>query len=845
MKHIFTLTMLLIAILLILTGCGNGSSSVLQPVHPVLNADQPILVGVTEFDEGGNPASGVGALGIFSLRLDKGELIADLSPLRNVALTDVLEIVDITNFLQMAPCTDCVKIKSVSLNMDGNLVVSMGIKHPFDAGDPLKPPTGKNRADLHVFNVEGTIISNATGVVYPGIEQSTAGFTLVNADGYSAYLDTVLDDIYPTDATIHPYIIHFEDYSTGNYDPLNPTGFENVTVPGPVGYLVMPMGSDYDYKDYVFDVEDSMNLIFAVGCTYAVSSASKSQRFLPEYRCPQHNKKAASEVGIEIVTNDLKGEDILSEAQIEVRVVDINHAVAVGDALDEMLSDSSVGNITIDIPGVMSDVLIIDGTSPVSGSGHDPSDPLVYSGIIVNTDGAPEGTYYGAVKVLDSYSPGLNSSPLLNGADGIQRVDPLLNPLTGTFEINQFFTCQTFTIDVATAYVPQLTLVYENTYDPDLPQNTFGMDMDEADERGPCLNWESDGEYCINMALQFAPFDEPWSGHRELKTFFTNDLQTIDEAVNSWSGGVGWRNWNKTYMSARIDATYASFHEIDGLQHPLGIMDHSVQTSWAGGEAYMDHCSEIFVSRTSGQCFIMGDHSGTIRYGISDASDDLPSDFYNHCYTSTITSGYISECHSMEDDSLGNIYLAFFDGAAMAEIRLARSTDIGVGHSWDIDPLYTGGSQATEVRDPGIDVDDDDNIHISFSRKLTASGEYELIYVRSDDGGESFTSPLVVSTSLQPIHDTPVRRFTDPLFTGYEFVIVVYETGDQVYLNWSGDGGITWQEDPVQVSETGVINHDPDFEIDTLENHIHVIFVADDPVTFGDTKIANYYFEII
>jgi hypothetical protein len=237
-------------------------------------------------------------------------------------------------------------------------------------------------------------------------------------------------------------------------------GFESVTTPPPSGNLVMAMGCDYDYQDYVFQLDDRNDFIFAVGCTYAVSSATKNQRFSPEYRIPQHNKKAASEVNFEIISNDLKGEDVSSTAQIEIHVVDISHGVAVGNALDEMLADSSVNEIRIEIPGVTDSPLVIDGSSAISGTGHDSSDPLIYEGTITNTLGVLEGTYAGLIKVTDSYAPGQNASPLLNGMDGIERVSPIENPLAGLFDITEFATYQTFSIDVAEG--KQLTITSPN-----------------------------------------------------------------------------------------------------------------------------------------------------------------------------------------------------------------------------------------------------------------------------------------------------------------------------------------------------------------------------------------------
>ncbi len=431
---------------LLASGCSHGDN----PTTPAANFDSInyLKVGISERFPDGSPASGVGVLGLFNLSIDPSKAAAELVSLRNTALTDVLEVVDITNFLQMAPCYDCARIGSVSLDDDSNLVVSIGIKHPFDLGDPAKPITGRNRADLHVFNVEGTIVSNVAGDSFTGLDETVAGFRLLNADGYSGYLDGILDGIYQTDASIHPYILHFDDYSAGNFNPSNPMGFASVTDPPPSGNLVMAMGCDYDYQDYVFDLSSNpIDFIYVVGCSYAVSAASKGERFTPEYRIPQHNKKAASEVSVEIITNELASGDPSSTAEIEIHVVDINHGVGIGDALDQMLADSSVRHIRIDIPSVESGSIGVDVSSP-TGTGHDPSNPLVFSATITNSANGDEGTYLGLVKVVDSYLSGLNESPLLNGMDGIMHVDPLESPLTGLFNICEFATYNTFEISI-------------------------------------------------------------------------------------------------------------------------------------------------------------------------------------------------------------------------------------------------------------------------------------------------------------------------------------------------------------------------------------------------------------
>jgi hypothetical protein len=529
-KNMYFLMIALISIVGI--GCSGGTNLSHDALTPDVSLGASSLpLGVSDWISDGTPAQGMGVLGLFEINVDVNNQAADLISLRNSALTDVLEVVDITNFLKMGPCFDCVKLQSIGIDVDGNIVLSIGIKHPFDAGDLLKPISGRNRADLHVFNVEGIVISNSTATLFDSIGESTAGSYLVNADGYTGYLDSVIDDFYPTDASIHPYITHFDDYSAGNFLASNPMGFESVTDPPPSGNLVMAMGCDYNNQDYVFDIEGQLRFIFAVGCTYAVSAASKSDRFTPEYRIPQHNKKAASEVSVEIIRNDLAAGIETSTAEIEIHIVDISHGVAVGGELNEMLADSSVLIIESDIPRFPLSPVFIVGSG--SGSGHNPEDPLIYEATITNTDAVGEGIYPGLVKVTDSYSSGLNTNPLLNGMDGIKRVDPSVNPLAGLFAIDEFATYQTFEIEVSTGQlnsVGDLTVTAinrgEGGADPELI-TSIDIDWDDSQpgvaeyaiERGD--GWDGTGWTVIdtttNTDYKFEPSGNDWDDDIRLR----------------------------------------------------------------------------------------------------------------------------------------------------------------------------------------------------------------------------------------------------------------------------------------------------------------------------------------
>jgi hypothetical protein len=494
-KHLSILFAFLV--FLMAMGCSNGGNSPLTPsdIASTIPGSNPIFV--SDWDVDGNPIGGTGTLGLFELNLNPDESSAELTPLRRTSLIDTLEIIDITNFMQIAPCTTCAKINSVGLDADGNLVVNIGLKHPFAAGNPANPPSGKNRADLHVFNVEGIVISNLSGQNFTGIGRRIPGFGLLNAHGYTDYLDESIDTIYSTPASIHPYIMHFRNYTAGNFAASNPTGFASVVSPPPSGNCVMAMGAGYNDADYTFDVDGPLNFIYAIGCTYAITTNTFEDRFTPEYRCPQHNKKAASEIYADVTTNNLMAGIISSTAVLSVGVVDINHNVAVGTALDQMFADSSVDEIKVEIPSVMTAPLTVAGNTSISGTGHSPTSPLLYNITITNTAGAAQGTYTGLVKVLDSYAPGQNTHPFIGENDGGKRVNPGTSPLMGLIEIPEFATYQVFTIDVGQALIPPVAAAVTDPYPARInPGDTIDIDAtSSSDPDGSITLYEYDFDW--------------------------------------------------------------------------------------------------------------------------------------------------------------------------------------------------------------------------------------------------------------------------------------------------------------------------------------------------------------
>jgi hypothetical protein len=553
-KLFFTTVCFMTLTVFAMSGCSKGEFPTVpgQDEGTISDSQSSFPVGVSEYDQNGDPAAGYGALGLFQVHVDSETLTGEMTSLRNMSSTDVLEIVDITNFLMVFPCNDCVELKSIEMNSDRNLVLKIGIRHPFSAGNSEAPITGRNRGDLHVFNIEGTIVAESNSSTnFAGIGKVVDNFKLLNADGYSSYLDNALDiDVLQTTANLHPYILHFADYSAGNFSASNEMGFQSVTTPPPSGNLVMAMGSTMDYRDYVFDLsQGDIDFILAIGCTYAITTKGKVTRFNPEYRVPQHLKKAASEVSVRIVNNNLVGGTPSSDAEIAIDVVDMSHGVAIGDALDQMAHDSSVSGIKLEIPGITSGVKNVTLTN-TGGTGHSGTDPLTYTITLNNELSADDGMYQGLVKVVDSYPTGMNSGGL-TGFDGIKRAGPTDDPTSGLFAISEFATYQTFTINVAESgnqapvaiLLPETPAMFEGntvefdastSYDPDgsIVTYEFMWDWDLVPS-----NFIADISGSIAVVTS-APYPTQGTYHAGLRVTDNNSAvayDSVEVTVNVWT----------------------------------------------------------------------------------------------------------------------------------------------------------------------------------------------------------------------------------------------------------------------------------------------------------------------
>ena len=126
----------------------------------------------------------------------------------------------------------------------------------------------------------------------------------------------------------------------------------------------------------------------------------------------------------------------------------------------------------------------------------------------------------------------------------------------------------------------------------------------------------------------------------------------------------------------------------------------------------------------------------------------------------------------------------------------------------------------SSVRDPGLDVDANDRIHLSFLRHNDTTDEDEICYTYSTNGGDSWADIDVVYTTPNYLTDTPVVAYSH---LGADVVAIAFEEDESFYFVSSFDAGNTWV-DPVQAGYgDGSSDRMPDMVTGT-DNKLHFAF---------------------
>jgi hypothetical protein len=373
--------------------------------------------------------------GLYEVEIDPEKLDGSINMVRSSdALGDNLQV-DITPFLSVSPCNDCIKIKSISLNSDNLVEVGFQTKHPF------KPDT---RYDLHVFDMRGIIVSAENTKQFDRVKMDLDGDgsqesmckgnvdMLVNADGYTSFYDAVVENYTGRifDSNICPYKNLWMNPATtspgSNYNPVSQPQYGFMDLESPKGHNVFPMGGTFDNPFattiYKFDFSETgqTTFLFILEASYAQTSI-KHQRKTPRYFLPEFHRKDAWYVGAELTNNELAATDSNSSATLRITVMDWQAGRTAASAWDYATSNltdirykSDIKEIVVDIPGILNSAKYLSLPDLGSGNGSY-TNPYIWNMDFLNEMSADEGYYWGLVAVRDDLQGSPNAPMGVSG----------------------------------------------------------------------------------------------------------------------------------------------------------------------------------------------------------------------------------------------------------------------------------------------------------------------------------------------------------------------------------------------------------------------------------------------
>lgn len=378
---------LIIAIMfMLLAGCSQGMDSVV-PFDQPSSLNQIPIIGYTD---NGGVSDALGLLGAYELIMDPKTVTAELVSKRYSAIGESF-IVSGKAFFTITPCTDCFKLKGISLDPDGNAVLTFSLQHPFELGNDSKPPTARNRKDLDIYDVACVVVpKEITPTTYALLGESIYSGICVNPDGYTKELANVFK---PIDTAVMPYFLAVDD-STDQTPPVST-------------FNKFAMGASTEF-DMVFDVSSPVR--FDLYLTFGYGAAARKSTFMsPKYYNPEFNRKASWKVNVipPAAPWAANENDPSNTRTVTVEVYDWQTGAVVSSEENyEAESDTSkvyaaseVSAVELEVLGVKKSV-----TTPIGTHTGMPDDPLIFEIPVANSapSPAPVGEYMGIVKVTDS-----------------------------------------------------------------------------------------------------------------------------------------------------------------------------------------------------------------------------------------------------------------------------------------------------------------------------------------------------------------------------------------------------------------------------------------------------------
>ncbi len=438
-----------LASFILILGCSLGCSSGDTIVTP------------DNLMESTNNTRDFGLMGAYDLTINPDCMTAELVAKRTSSIGESW-VVNGISYFTMAPCQNCLTISGIDITPEGDLSLVFSIKHPFEEGDILDPPSAVNRLDLDVFDVAMVIVPGEGNVptTFPTYFEKIYDGICVNPDGYTLDLFEITED----DAAM-PYFLAVDETEI---DP----------VPSPTEWNKLAMGATHEF-DVVFDLEAGSTLTFSMYLTMGYGhSAVKSDRLVPKYYNPEFNRKAAWKVvatppegdATPALGNTWDTDDDTTEYFVKVEVYDwqtdaiVSTETNFADAdSSEVYASSEVSAVHVEIAGMASDrstLTVDDGT----GTGM-PGSPLVFNVPIRNENLLTFGEYPGLVTVVDDRiigNPDLDSRDYLIDCPDGATLDNYMIP---AFQTYQAFTATVVSVAICTDQ--ELLYTFDGCLGPD------------------------------------------------------------------------------------------------------------------------------------------------------------------------------------------------------------------------------------------------------------------------------------------------------------------------------------------------------------------------------------------
>jgi uncharacterized protein YfaP (DUF2135 family) len=370
MRNLVLVTTLIILAFTICTGCSKGSSA----VNPDIPSGDELAQAEMQ-----NARSSQFLLWMYDVSIDYDSLSYSMNPIQvrnaqNIGDSFEVEIGKfMTGWFQGIQCLDCLMITKIGLHGNGDILLDVRMKHPFDSSWLSR------RRDLDVFDPRLILIVDGTDTRFDqtngvGIDddpiQGNFSF-LKNADGYTSHFDNR--------AELPEFIGTPRNYR-GN---VNPFKYFFVDIdPDPLIYSKenedhrMRMGNKTDTQRLRIaspGAGSTVEFIFAVEVSY-VHSAKQYTRLSPVYHLPEGNQKEAYRIMTNMPRTLVEGAG--TPINFNVYVEDWQNRTPTGPLQDQVRAQSDVAQVSVEIPGISSSIAGV--TIPVSGTGV-AYDPYVFS----------------------------------------------------------------------------------------------------------------------------------------------------------------------------------------------------------------------------------------------------------------------------------------------------------------------------------------------------------------------------------------------------------------------------------------------------------------------------------